>query len=78
MVAESPVSDMYAGVFTKFIVPFDATLMSVPEAYWSRLRKRLADEVVIEEGEEVPTIEKVNVGPVTPLIVVVATPEPPE
>lgn len=40
-----------------------------------RLRNRLAVEVVIEEADDVVTIEIVNVGPETPFIVVVAVEE---
>ena len=59
------------------MTPLEATLMFVPEVYWRRLRKICAVVVVIDEGDEVFTIEIVNVGPETPLMVVVAEPPDP-
>ena len=42
---ESNAAVIYPG-FTKFITPFEATLMFVPDVYWRRFRKILHDDVV--------------------------------
>ena len=63
-----PVKDITPEVADTFIFEL--------EEYWRRLRNRLADEVVMVDGEDVPTIEKVNIGPVMPLITVEEEPPP--
>ena len=56
----------------KRTVPVELIVMSVELLYWSRLRKTWAELVVKDDADEVGTTLKVNVGPVTPLMVEVA------
>jgi hypothetical protein len=60
------------------MVPVEVMVISEELEYLRRFRNTLADEVVMVEGEEVPTMLNVKVGPMTPLIVLVEPVPPPE
>lgn len=60
------------------MTPFADTLMFVPDVYCKRFKNRFADDVVTVHAfvpVEVGRMVMVKVGPVTPLMVVVALPD---